>query len=390
MPEVYPDDATLLAMSEDAATGVEYIATGRSPYYLEFRRMLHRLLRSAERANDLRVYQDGDLTVGVRPGRCRIGDAVISFAGAEGVAVAASGQTHVWLDAAGAVQSGTAGLPTDANSYLPLARVEAGASVISVVEDLRGEAFLRVATPGSLGLTATPEEINQALDGIAPQVTAVALSLLCGGPLSDGDSFHRHSQAAFTSAGTAVFLLENDSTDAGANVGLRLSLPLLLPADTDLVVNTDNGFLQQVYQGQTFNLVGSVHAHYAHAGAMSASQSGKVMGVVPIDGVVSDVVLSARDNIVSSSGTDGVSATVKVNGVALTSTSPALRSSDGSGFRSTARGQGVAAVVKVDGTANVQRGDVLTVDLTRTASGTVTTQATDVVAMVVIAANGPA
>ncbi len=67
MSERYPSDATLLALSQDDATGVEYIPTGRSPYYLEFRKMLYRLLRATERANDLRVHQDGDLTAGVPP-----------------------------------------------------------------------------------------------------------------------------------------------------------------------------------------------------------------------------------------------------------------------------------------------------------------------------------
>ncbi len=71
MSERYPDDATLLAMEQDAATGVQYIPTGQSPYYLHFRKLVHRLLLACGRANDLRVYQDGDLSVGVRPGRCQ-------------------------------------------------------------------------------------------------------------------------------------------------------------------------------------------------------------------------------------------------------------------------------------------------------------------------------
>jgi hypothetical protein len=80
MSERYPDDAALLALESDAATGVEYIPTGRSPYYLEFRKLVQRLLLAAERANDLRVYQDGDLSIGVRPGRCLIQNAAVTFA----------------------------------------------------------------------------------------------------------------------------------------------------------------------------------------------------------------------------------------------------------------------------------------------------------------------
>ena len=44
MPERYPSDATLLALSADTATGVEYIPTGQSPYYLQFRKLLQGLL----------------------------------------------------------------------------------------------------------------------------------------------------------------------------------------------------------------------------------------------------------------------------------------------------------------------------------------------------------
>ena len=34
--EVYPSDNELLNLQADGETGVEYIATGQSPYYLQF------------------------------------------------------------------------------------------------------------------------------------------------------------------------------------------------------------------------------------------------------------------------------------------------------------------------------------------------------------------
>ena len=37
MAEVYPSDNTLLNIESESETGVEYIATGQSPYYLQFR-----------------------------------------------------------------------------------------------------------------------------------------------------------------------------------------------------------------------------------------------------------------------------------------------------------------------------------------------------------------
>ena len=43
MSEVYPTDNELLNIQSDSETGVEYIATGQAPYYLQFRRLLYRL-----------------------------------------------------------------------------------------------------------------------------------------------------------------------------------------------------------------------------------------------------------------------------------------------------------------------------------------------------------
>lgn len=388
MTERYPDDATLLAMSQDEATGVEYIPTGRSPYYLEFRKLVHRLLRAAERANDLRVYQDGDLSVGVRPGRCRIGETSLNHAGATGHAIAADTTTYLWLDDAGSVQSGAA-LPSDRTTFVPLAEVTAGPAAIDAVTDLRGEALLHIASHTTLGLTATPAEINQALDGIGASVTALALTFLCDGPTSSADALHQHTQMADDTAGTARFLLLNDSADAAANIALRLSLPAALPADTDLLVNRANGFLQQAYDGTAYNLVGSVHVQHLHAGTLTASTTGVLLGAVPIGGVVSDVVLSVGGNIVSSDAADGIAAAVYVNGAALLDTPPALTSADGPGFASTAQGDGTPATVKSDTTEQVQRGDTLTVDLTRTANGAITSEASDVAVMVVIRADQP-
>ena len=56
MVEVYPSDNELLNITSDSETGVEYISTGQSPYYLQFRKLLYRLLIAVKRANDLRDY----------------------------------------------------------------------------------------------------------------------------------------------------------------------------------------------------------------------------------------------------------------------------------------------------------------------------------------------
>lgn len=386
MSEIYPDDVTLLALTQDVDTGVEYIATGRSPYYLEFRRLLQRLLLAAGRANDLRVYQDGNLTIGVRAGRCRILNTTVTFAGTMGTAVTANATTYLWLDAGGLVQQSTTALPTDRTGIVPLAMVVASATAIISITDLRGEVFLGVADLTALGVTATAAKINAALTAAHATVTADALNRLTGGGQSDADVDHRHLYSIQDVAGPAYFSLVNINAAPTGNIGLVFRLLHQLDDDLVLAPDTTNGCLTQSFDGKTYHCLGAVHVQSGYAGALTSSQNGRLGGVVPVTGVVQTVTLSVGTNLQSSTGADGITATAKVNGVALTTTAPRITSAAGSGFRSTARGQGTAAVVKTDGTQNVQRGDVITVDLTRTAGGTVSVEAADVVVLVVVRA----
>ena len=390
MTERYPDDASLLAINQDPATGVEYIRTGQSPYYLAFRKLLYRLLRATERANDLRVYQDGDLTVGVRPGRASIQNAPIAFAGTTGMSLATDATHHVWLDNAGNVQTGTSGFPADRTTFVPLAEVTVGTGAIQTITDRRGEAFLATPALHALNIDADASQINQALDGISANVTASALSTLTAGGLSTADALHRHLGVYQTVAGEAAFELINDHGDAAANVAAKFSLPQSFPTDTFLLVNKANGFLQQRYDGVAYNLSGAVYPQFTYDGALGASINGRLLGAVPVAGKVTDVVLSAGGNIVSSDDADGIAATVKVNGVSVVATSPQLTDADGAGFVSTARNDGTAAAIKSDGTEQVARGDVLTVDITRTANGSVSAEPTDIAVLVVIAVDQPA
>ncbi len=314
---------------------------------------------------------------------------VVSFAGMSGVAIADNASTHVWLDDAGNIQTGTAGLPADRTTFLPLAEIVTSSSVIQTLTDLRGEAMQATPSLAALNISATANALNQTLDGIDANVTAAALNQLVDGSTSTADSLHRHLSIYQDMAGEAGFRLINDSADASANVALQLSLPQALPADVRLRVNRDNGFIEQCYGATSYNLVGSVHPQYTHGGDLSASRTGELIGAVPVAGIVSDVILSIGSNIDSTDSADGVAAVVKVNNVTLTSTDPAITAADGTGFVSTDQGDGAAAVVKSDGTEQVQRGDILTVDLTRTANGTINAEAHDVVVVVVIRADQP-
>jgi len=66
MAETYPADNELLDIISDTETGVEYIPTGTAPYYLHFRKLLYRLLLATKRSNDLRVFDEGNLGIGVK------------------------------------------------------------------------------------------------------------------------------------------------------------------------------------------------------------------------------------------------------------------------------------------------------------------------------------
>lgn len=389
MAELYPDDSALLALDADEHTGVEYIPTGRSPYYLEFRKLVQRTLLAAARANDLRVYADGELTVGVRSGRCLIGGSPIDFDGVTEVPLVNNATTHLWLDDQGVVQAGQSGLPTDRTAFVPLAAVTTEAGAIAQLADLRGEALLAVPDLATLGLSATRAEIDQALSGLNATVDAAALNALTGGSVSDADTEHRHVQMYSDEDAETAFRLINDSGGASANVSLKFDLPALLPGDTSIGPDAATGYLRQRHLSDTFALVGSVHATYRHEGDLVGSLSGKLLGVVPIDGVVSDVIVSVGQNMASSNDGDGVDATVSVNGVSVTTTDPSITAADGAGFRSTAQGDGTVAAVKTDDTEQVSRGDVLTLDIGRTAAGSVSVEASDVVVLVVIRAGRP-
>jgi hypothetical protein len=104
MAEVYPSDNELLNLQSDHETGVEYIPTGTAPYYLHFRKLLYRLLLSTRRANDLRIYDEGGLDIGVKAGKFWLGTALIDYAGSSGNTLA-DNQTdiYIYLDANGAL-----------------------------------------------------------------------------------------------------------------------------------------------------------------------------------------------------------------------------------------------------------------------------------------------
>ena len=104
MAEVYPSDNELLNLISESETGTEYIPTGTAPYYLQFRKLLYRLLLATRRANDLRLYDEGGLTFGVKAGKFWDGNTLIEYAGSSGNVLADDKPSiYVYLDNSGAL-----------------------------------------------------------------------------------------------------------------------------------------------------------------------------------------------------------------------------------------------------------------------------------------------
>ena len=159
MAEVYPSDNELLNMQSDSETGIEYIPTGTAPYYLHFRKLLYRLLLAARRANDLRVYDEGGLDVGVKPGKFWLGTVLISYAGSTGNTLADDkANIYIYLNASGTlVTNEYNSFPDIATTpHIRLAQVCTSSGDIDSITDCRTGHNI-VLPYGSGGLKKTSE-----------------------------------------------------------------------------------------------------------------------------------------------------------------------------------------------------------------------------------------
>jgi hypothetical protein len=149
-----PADADALSGATDSQTDLVYPAIGQSTYYTTVYQLIHRLLAVAAAANAFRLYRDGTLTCGVRPGRCARGTTLYSFAGASGYALANDAVNYLWLQVdAGvlALHSNTTGMPNPATTpLLPLGTIATGTTsaaettgqyAASDILDYRGQAI---------------------------------------------------------------------------------------------------------------------------------------------------------------------------------------------------------------------------------------------------------
>ncbi len=167
MAEVYPSDNELLNLQSDGETGVEYIPTGTAPYYLHFRKLLHRLLLAARRGNDLRVYDEGGLEIGVKAGKFWLGTELISYAGSTGNVLADNQPSiYVYLDAQGGlVTNEYAGFPNMATTpHVRLAIVStSGGDITSIIDCRMGHNVLVPYAAGGIRRSLETHTVDDAL-----------------------------------------------------------------------------------------------------------------------------------------------------------------------------------------------------------------------------------
>ena len=140
MTEVYPSDNELLNIVSDSETGVEYITTGKAPYYLEFRKLLYRLLLTARRANDLRVFGEGGLDIGVKSGKLWLGTTLINYTGSSGNTLADDkANIYIYLNSQGGLVTNEYNSFPDMKSiaHVRLAVVTTSGGDITLITDVR-------------------------------------------------------------------------------------------------------------------------------------------------------------------------------------------------------------------------------------------------------------
>jgi len=224
--ELTDDQANALHGTTDAGTGFRYHSPGDAGYFTEGQRQRHRLLTLAKAiANSLRVYRDGEMTFGVRPGRARDGDSAWVHAGCEAVALTDDATNYVYLTAADlaagdSVSVSTEGFPDQADSpHVPLAQI--------------------AVADGTYG----PDDITDCRSAAALMVgsamTAAQANTLVDGSESNADELHVHDYAGLESDaralmpvatvtgvdnadGTATFTVQIADDDGNAIAGKHL------------------------------------------------------------------------------------------------------------------------------------------------------------------------
>lgn len=246
MAEVYPPDNELLNLQSDSETGVEYIPTGTAPYYVHFRKMLYRFLLAVRRANDLRVYDEGGLDIGVKAGKFWLGTDLIEYAGSTGNTLADNKPgIYVYLDSQGnLVTNEYTGFPDMATSpHIRLAVVvTSGGDILSVTDCRTGHNFFIPYNAGGIRRVVEAHTANDVLTTAASgsmhtNLGATSIvTLTLPSPAVEGTEFAFAVQAAYelrVAPGTAAIRDDSGQTAGKYKSASAIGASLTLVADSN-------------------------------------------------------------------------------------------------------------------------------------------------------------
>jgi len=205
--------ADALSGTTDSDCAAVYPTIGESTYYTSAYRMLHRALLMAKMpGNECRVYQDGDLTCGVRAGKIQVGPTTFDHSGCTGESLTNNQTNYIFLTAAdlaagNSATVNTTGFPTDGTLYVPLATIltASGTYDYTDITDYRGRAILNV--PGGFGAVV---EANTAGSGSPNVLIAAESGKVFTNEGSTATNYHTLPTAA---AGLTYTFIRSDASD---------------------------------------------------------------------------------------------------------------------------------------------------------------------------------
>lgn len=152
--EAYPSDTVIeqLDATTDQRTGLAYIAKGVGPtstpsYEVQFNRRLQRQNAILATWREGSVVDEGSLKIGVFPINYTLGGARRAYDGVAGVSIPDDSVKYVYLDADETLNVEDA-FPSDAATYLPLAKVTSSSGLLAI-EDKRDVAAFFVSPLGA-------------------------------------------------------------------------------------------------------------------------------------------------------------------------------------------------------------------------------------------------
>jgi len=167
-------EANALHGTTDSDTDFKYHCPGEASYFTEGQRQRHRLLTLAKAiSNSLRVYRDGALSFGVRPGSA-------------GNALTDDATNYIYLTATNlaagnTVTVNTTGFPLQsATPHIPLAEI--------------------VTSAGGYGCDDITDLRSAAAMALQSGMTAAAANTLVAGSASNADALHIHAAAGLAAA----------------------------------------------------------------------------------------------------------------------------------------------------------------------------------------------